>query len=361
MPVGRRPRAVRAFGHSTPRLHADSLDHPRARATAGTSPTSASASACAPSTSATSCRALAGGRLVRGPVRELHGHGRPARSTSSTRSPSAIPSCCTACRCRSAAPIRSTSTTCASSRRWPTRTRAHWVSDHLCWTGVMGRNTHDLLPMPYTEEALRHTVDARAAGVRDPGAAARAREPVVLRRVRRLDDDGVGVPGAPGRGRRLRPAARRQQRLRQRPFNHGFDPRRLRRRHPRRPRRAVPPGRPHATRAPTSSTPTPTTRSPEVWELYRRAWARTGPTATLYEWDEDIPAFEVVHAEALKARAASRGARAAAGGAMALEVPSTACSAGCRRSSCTRASVEDARPLRAARSALVPAERAWPT
>src|SRR5688500_16538130 len=38
------------------------------------------------------------------------------------------------------------------------QTRAHWVSDHLCWTGVMGRNTHDLLPMPYTEEALRHTI-----------------------------------------------------------------------------------------------------------------------------------------------------------------------------------------------------------
>ena len=40
----------------------------------------------------------------------------------------------------------------------------------------------------------------------------------------------------------------------------------------------------------------------EVWDLYRLAWQRTGPTATLYEWDEDIPAFEVVHAEALKAR-----------------------------------------------------------
>jgi uncharacterized protein (UPF0276 family) len=26
------------------------------------------------------------------------------------------------------------------------RTRARWVSDHLCWTGVLGRNTHDLLP-----------------------------------------------------------------------------------------------------------------------------------------------------------------------------------------------------------------------
>ena len=30
-----------------------------------------------------------------------------------------------------------------------------WVSDHLCWTGVHGRNLHDLLPLPYTEEALR--------------------------------------------------------------------------------------------------------------------------------------------------------------------------------------------------------------
>ena len=29
-----------------------------------------------------------------------------------------------------------------------------WVSDHLCWTGVDGENLHDLLPLPYTEEAL---------------------------------------------------------------------------------------------------------------------------------------------------------------------------------------------------------------
>jgi uncharacterized protein (UPF0276 family) len=29
-----------------------------------------------------------------------------------------------------------------------------WVSDHLCWTGVRGRNAHDLLPLPYTDEAL---------------------------------------------------------------------------------------------------------------------------------------------------------------------------------------------------------------
>ena len=32
-----------------------------------------------------------------------------------------------------------------------------WVSDHLCWTGVGGVNSHDLLPLPHTEEALVHT------------------------------------------------------------------------------------------------------------------------------------------------------------------------------------------------------------
>src|SRR6185295_5888108 len=40
----------------------------------------------------------------------------------------------------------------------------------------------------------------------------------------------------------------------------------------------------------------------EVWSLYARACARIGSRATLLEWDENIPPFEVVHAEALKAR-----------------------------------------------------------
>ena len=34
-----------------------------------------------------------------------------------------------------------------------------WISDHLCWTGVAGVNLHDLMPLPYTEEALAHVVD----------------------------------------------------------------------------------------------------------------------------------------------------------------------------------------------------------
>ena len=38
------------------------------------------------------------------------------------------------------------------------RVSPHWISDHLCWTGVSGTNTHDLLPLPYTEEALAQVV-----------------------------------------------------------------------------------------------------------------------------------------------------------------------------------------------------------
>lgn len=34
------------------------------------------------------------------------------------------------------------------------RVQPLWISDHLCWTGVHGRQLHDLLPLPYTEEAL---------------------------------------------------------------------------------------------------------------------------------------------------------------------------------------------------------------
>jgi uncharacterized protein (UPF0276 family) len=39
------------------------------------------------------------------------------------------------------------------------RLEPHWISDHLCWTGVAGRNMHDLLPLPYTEEALANVVE----------------------------------------------------------------------------------------------------------------------------------------------------------------------------------------------------------
>jgi uncharacterized protein (UPF0276 family) len=43
-------------------------------------------------------------------------------------------------------------------RRLADSVGAAWVSDHLCWTGVLGLNTHDLLPLPLTEESLHHVV-----------------------------------------------------------------------------------------------------------------------------------------------------------------------------------------------------------
>ena len=39
------------------------------------------------------------------------------------------------------------------------RVEPAWISDHLCWTGTDGLNLHDLLPMPYTQQALGHLVD----------------------------------------------------------------------------------------------------------------------------------------------------------------------------------------------------------
>ena len=39
------------------------------------------------------------------------------------------------------------------------RVEPKWISDHLCWTGVAGKNLHDLMPLPYTEEALANVVE----------------------------------------------------------------------------------------------------------------------------------------------------------------------------------------------------------
>ncbi|MEM8576004.1 MAG: DUF692 domain-containing protein [Pseudomonadota bacterium] len=51
-------------------------------------------------------------------------------------------------------------------KRLADRVNPKWISDHLCWTGVHGVNLHDLLPIPYTKEALDHVVD-RVARVQD--------------------------------------------------------------------------------------------------------------------------------------------------------------------------------------------------
>jgi len=181
------------------------------------------------------------------------------------------------------------------------RTRAHWVSDHLCWTGVAGRNVHDLLPMPYNEEALRHTATRvrqvseileRPLVLENPSsyvefASSTMTEWDFLSRLAQeadcgllLDVNNVYVSS----------------------FNHGFDPRTY--------IDNVPADRVvqyHVAGHTNKGTHILDTHSDhavaEVWELFRRSCRRTGRVSTLYEWDEDIPDFDVLHAEALKARA----------------------------------------------------------
>ena len=43
-----------------------------------------------------------------------------------------------------------------SLKKLAQKLKVPFVSDHLCWTGVLGRNSHDLLPIPLTEDSLKH-------------------------------------------------------------------------------------------------------------------------------------------------------------------------------------------------------------
>jgi uncharacterized protein (UPF0276 family) len=181
------------------------------------------------------------------------------------------------------------------------RTRAHWVSDHLCWTGVAGRNVHDLLPMPYTEEALRHT----AARVREVSEA--LERPLVLENPSSYVEFAASSMPEWEFLTRLGEEADcglllDVNNVYVSSFNHGFDPRVY--------IDGVPADRVvqyHVAGHTHKGTHILDTHSDhavaEVWELFRRSCARTGHVSTLYEWDEDIPDFEVLHAEALKARA----------------------------------------------------------
>ncbi|MDL2716234.1 MAG: DUF692 domain-containing protein [Acidobacteriota bacterium] len=179
------------------------------------------------------------------------------------------------------------------------RVKARWVSDHLCFTGVSGRNTHDLLPIPYTEETLRHVAQRvrrvsevleRPLVLENPSSYLEFRsstmsEAVFFARLLKdadcgmlLDVNNVYVSSV----------------------NHGFDPYAY--------LDALPADRVvqyHLAGHTDKGTHLLDTHSArmkkDVWALYAHAIARTGPRATLYEWDEEIPAFGAVHREAKKA------------------------------------------------------------
>ncbi|HEY6232063.1 MAG TPA: DUF692 domain-containing protein [Pyrinomonadaceae bacterium] len=177
---------------------------------------------------------------------------------------------------------------------------AVWISDHLCWTGSNGLNTHDLLPMPLNEESLAHVVE-RIRVVQDF-----LERPLVLENpstyvgfvnstieewdfIRLLADEAdcgllldvnnVYVSS----------------------INHDFDPVHYLRSLPH--RRVV---QFHLAGHTNYGTHVIDTHDDHVidpvWELYRLAHELTGSAATLIEWDAKIPDFPTVHAEVLKAR-----------------------------------------------------------
>lgn len=180
-----------------------------------------------------------------------------------------------------------------------------WISDHLCWTGVAHINTHDLLPMPLTEESLRHVAE-RVSRVQDflgrplvlenPSTymefeASTLREWEFLSElVRRtgcgllLDVNNVFVSS----------------------HNHRFDPEVYIRSIPHHAVVQIHLAGPTAVGPcliDTHDRPVPT----PVWHLYRLAQELTGGVSTLLEWDANIPEYPELLAELAVARAVMQG------------------------------------------------------
>lgn len=181
------------------------------------------------------------------------------------------------------------------------RTGSAWVSDHLCWTGVGGKNLHDLLPLPYTEEALRHCT-RRVRQVQDF-----LERPLVLENPSSyVEFSGSTMPEWEFLARLAEDAdcglLLDVNNVYVSSFNHGFDPAAY--------VDAIPHDRVvqyHLAGHTHHGTHLLDTHSgpvvDEVWALYLRSVRIGGTRATLVEWDADIPDLDAVHAQARKAKA----------------------------------------------------------
>ncbi len=178
------------------------------------------------------------------------------------------------------------------------RTKTPWLSDHLCWGSVDGTYTHDLIPMPYTFAAARRTAQ-KIREVRDflevPLAvenvssyvefhASEMTEWEFLNEVVEKADCGILLD---------------VNNIYVSSMNHRFDPRvYIDAIDPRRVAQIHIAGHSKYERFILDTHDHPV--CDPVWKLYARAIARVGPTATLLEWDDRIPSFDEVHAEAQK-------------------------------------------------------------
>ena len=175
-----------------------------------------------------------------------------------------------------------------------------WVSDHLCWGSVGGHYAHDLLPLPYTEEALEHVVE-RVKRVQD-----RLGQQILIENV----SSYLGFAhSAMPEWEFLAAIAERADcgilldvnNVYVSAVNHGFDAERYVLAMP-----ADRVGQIHLAGHSDKGTHLLDTHDghvvPAVWDLYRLAVRRCGRVSTLIEWDDRIPELEVLCAEAERAR-----------------------------------------------------------
>jgi hypothetical protein len=178
------------------------------------------------------------------------------------------------------------------------RVEAPWISDHLCWTGVGGRNLHDLLPLPHTEASLHH-VAARIRAVQERLGRRIAVENVSSYARFTADEMEeweflVGVAEEADCGILLD-----VNNVYVNAWNHGFDARRY--------LDAIPAARVFeihlaghslcgALRIDTHDHPI----CDEVLALYAHAVRRLGPVSTLVEWDAELPDYAALEAEAAR-------------------------------------------------------------
>jgi uncharacterized protein len=181
------------------------------------------------------------------------------------------------------------------------RVEPKWVSDHLCWTGVHGVNLHDLMPVPFTNEALVHVAD-RISRVQDYLGRRIAIENVssyvsfaesemdewtfVQELAERadcwllLDVNNIFVSG----------------------FNHEFNARQFL--HSIKPERVI---QMHLAGHSDCDTHKIDTHDEPicdgVWDLFGEAWRHLGPVSTMIERDDNFPPFAELMAELDHARA----------------------------------------------------------
>lgn len=187
-----------------------------------------------------------------------------------------------------------------SLKRLTKRYNVPYVSDHLCWTGILGRNTHDLLPVPLTESTLKHVV-GRIRQVQDMLEC-----PLALENPSNyLEFTQSQMPEYEFMTRMVEEADSALlldlNNIYVSAFNHGFDAVHY--------VNQIPPERVlhhHLAGHTNKGTHILDTHSDHVidpvWDLYERFHARSGGRSTLVEWDDDIPPFEVLMAEIAKAQ-----------------------------------------------------------